>query len=452
MDITKQFDKASEAVKRNNFGYAVNLFQDILAIQPEFLQARKALRAVGERIFKEKGGGFFLKITAFFIGLVPLIKIMIFSLSKKHEKIIIDCENYLQNDPYNKFMLSRLAKSAFELEYNDTAIFTCEYLLEKNPRSVSTLRMLAALYQRKKDYGKAIEFYNRILKIIPSDQEAHRGSKDLAAMNTISKSNLETAKSSRDVMVDQKETEELDQEERMIHTAEDLEKAFDRVNKRIEQSPDASKNYVRLGELYERKNDFENAKKSYEKAKSLNPEDFSITLKIGDLAINSKTAAIKELVKQSKAAPENPEIRKKLDLLKKEQIEIAITEYQRRVKAQPTNLAFHFNLGKFSFAQGNLDQSISELQQSSKDPKHRTDSFNMLGLCFTSKKQYDLARHQFEQALESLPDMTEKKKEVLYNLGCLHEKNSQQQEAKNIFEQIYEIDINFKDVAAKIEN
>ena len=47
--------------------------------------------------------------------------------------------------------------------------------------------------------------------------------------------------------------------------------------------------------------------------------------------------------------------------------------------------------------------------------------------------------------------MDDMKKAVIYELGLLHELRGHQVEAMECFKQIYQIDISYRDVAAKVE-
>lgn len=45
----------------------------------------------------------------------------------------------------------------------------------------------------------------------------------------------------------------------------------------------------------------------------------------------------------------------------------------------------------------------------------------------------------------------EEKKDLIYNLGCVLESMGRKEEAIEQFKQIYEVDIGYRDVAAKVD-
>jgi hypothetical protein len=64
---------------------------------------------------------------------------------------------------------------------------------------------------------------------------------------------------------------------------------------------------------------------------------------------------------------------------------------------------------------------------------------------------YDLAESQLRKALDESPGMSERKKEILYNLGLLKEKQGDPQSALAEYKKIYEVDIQFRDVGQRME-
>jgi tetratricopeptide (TPR) repeat protein len=74
-----------------------------------------------------------------------------------------------------------------------------------------------------------------------------------------------------------------------------------------------------------------------------------------------------------------------------------------------------------------------------------------LGRCFAKRGMNDMAARKFQDALKEKVGFDEEKKELLYELGCALEKMGKPDEAIEQFKQIYETDIGYKDVAAKVD-
>jgi len=63
----------------------------------------------------------------------------------------------------------------------------------------------------------------------------------------------------------------------------------------------------------------------------------------------------------------------------------------------------------------------------------------------------DMAARTLQNAIKEKPVFDDEKKELIYQLGSVLEKMGKAQEAMVQFELIYEVDIRYKDVAARID-
>jgi tetratricopeptide (TPR) repeat protein len=63
----------------------------------------------------------------------------------------------------------------------------------------------------------------------------------------------------------------------------------------------------------------------------------------------------------------------------------------------------------------------------------------------------DSAVRMLQNAIKEKPVFDDEKKELIYQLGCVLDKMGKPEEAIEQFKQIYEVDISFKDVGAKVD-
>ncbi len=174
MDVSKLFERAQTALERNNLEYAVDLFQQILAIEPNFVVARKAIRGVQRRQLQQAGLPLPAKITAVLKGIPTLVMILIFRITKNYERMMIECEKFLSGYPANLRILDCLAGAARQAKYLDSAIACYEAIAEQKPDHLKSLRELGRLYTTKGDVKKAQFYYDEIRRQNPSDMEADR--------------------------------------------------------------------------------------------------------------------------------------------------------------------------------------------------------------------------------------------------------------------------------------
>ena len=63
----------------------------------------------------------------------------------------------------------------------------------------------------------------------------------------------------------------------------------------------------------------------------------------------------------------------------------------------------------------------------------------------------DLAARTFQNAIKEKPAFDEEKKELVYGLACVLEKMGKADEAIKQFMDIYEVDVSYRDVGARVD-
>ena len=74
-----------------------------------------------------------------------------------------------------------------------------------------------------------------------------------------------------------------------------------------------------------------------------------------------------------------------------------------------------------------------------------------LAQCFAKRKMNDLAAKKLQEALKEKLTFDDEKKDLTYQLGCIFETMGKKEDAIEQFKLIYETDIGYKDVAAKVD-
>lgn len=453
MDITKQYDKAREAVERGNDEYAVRLLQEVLLIQPDSLESRQLLRETVKKKFRKSGvkpAGY----SAYLKGIVPLAKTVAFSLLKKHDQALIECEKFLVNDPDNKLALTFLGKSASQVpNCTDTAIWVFKSIVQDKPDDVKALQTLGELYEGMDNVLDAIDCYEKIIKRQPTDRATELKLRDLAARKTMKAGWDKVGKRGdfKQVVRNVDQMEERSGEEEVIRTDSDLERNIDRVKKDLDDEPDNKSYVIQLGDLYRRGKRFDEAEAEYKKAKQLDENDFLIDERLGDLKIqvfNNDIEQINDDVRKGTADDDAPQ---RLKELTAERDVFSLEEYRKRVHSRPTDLPLRYKLGVMLFDAGDVDGSLAEFQQATKFPQHRRSALTYCGLCLYKKDMFDMAVEMFEQSLEGSITIGRDEKSILYNLGLAAEKLGDLAKAEQSYKKIFNADISFRDVKDKIE-
>ena len=138
--------------------------------------------------------------------------------------------------------------------------------------------------------------------------------------------------------------------------------------------------------------------------------------------------------------------------------EHALAQEQRELAARygipssfVNDLGMRFDLGQLYFKAGRLSEAIQEFQKAQNNPHRRLQAMLRLGQCFSRRGMHDLAARTLQNAIREKIVFDDEKKELIYELGCVLEHMKKREEAIEQFKLIYETDIGYKDVAAKVD-
>jgi tetratricopeptide (TPR) repeat protein len=453
MDTSKLTEKAKEAVQRRNYEYAIDLFQQALALNPDDVESRRDLRAVATRFVKEKG---ISPSSAWIKGLGPVIKVL-FSSKKNAEKTIIECETFLKNDPGNTWILTKLGKAAMFLGYHKTAVQVFNEVHNSHPENIENLRNLEEAHESKGDINAAIETCEMILKVKSNDHEASQKLKNLSATQSSQIFQRGATEGSQSIVKDKDVHSQHEVDMHEIHSLPQREQALAiQQQKLAEAKTDDPRHlasfHVNIGDLWLKvEPDFEAAEKAYNKAKELQPTDYTYVFKLHDLEILRYRTQLKPLEDKLKAAPADAVSKQSYQKLRAEFNNYHMKSYQQRVKVRPMDLAVAYTLGTIYYDMTKLDEAIGQFQRTVNDPARRKESLLRLGICFSRKSQFELAAKQFSQGLGEIQVMDQMKKTLLYHLGDTYDRMNDNEEAIKAFTQLYEADIGFKDVSKRLE-
>jgi tetratricopeptide (TPR) repeat protein len=456
MDMTKLFESGTKAFERGNWGLAIMVWQQLLAMQPDHLDARKLLREAENRKWLQEGGGTGAKAAAVLRGIGAMAAFVVHMLTKNYDRAMIDCEKVLARDPTCMPMLSGLARAAIKGGHTDVAILTLEYVRDKKPKSHKVLRKLGQLYREKNQIQSAIEAWESVKKLVPNDREAQLELRDLAAEKTMVDGKYETAtekgRTYRESLKNQEDAEDREQAQKIIRTEEDLEQAIQRVGKDVEENPDNKRYVVQLGDLYRRARDYGKAREMYERAQKIDAMDLSIAQRLGTLRIDQLSEQEEKTRAKVKANPDDAEAKSELDRIVKEKFEYSLEEFERQVKAQPTDAGLRAKLGDLLFQAGKYDQAAPHYQRAATDPRLRRRCRKRLGMCLYNTQKYQLAISQFEQAAEGGTAANREVREILYYLALTCEKLGNLDRAEEVLRQIFDADMSYRDVQERLDN
>lgn len=440
MDFTKQLEKAEEALRRRNHDFAIELYQQLLEIRPDLGDARAGLRRALKARHETKGGGSrFLRAIG---GAAPLAMAKTLRKAGKHDAASKQLETYLATNPLDEEANLLLGMSLEEAGHVSSARAVYEFLAEIAPKNPEGLKRAGAMTYRLGDHEKALAYYERALAADPRDQEALKARKDLAAERALSGSSSPSVQHSRDQLKDKDVTRDLERAQRLHRSEDELREDLTRLEGRYADDP-KPETMIELGETHERLKDYESALEWIERALSYRRDSFELACKAGDLRAKVMKKSIAQAGKSGDDA--------RASQLERELWRYEVEDYRRRVDLRPADANLRLQLGRRLMKIGEFDGAMGELQKAVGDPRTRRDAQFSLAQCFQGKGYADLARKEYQKCLEGTPGVDDRAKEILYNLGLIAETEGNGAEARTFFARIFEVDIGYRDVVAKME-
>ncbi|MDQ7780149.1 MAG: tetratricopeptide repeat protein [Planctomycetota bacterium] len=451
-DEEKLYQKAEEAFQKKNYDYAVELFGQLLAVNPNHAKGRQALRMSSMKRLQEAGKFPPSKVSVMLKGLIPFIKISLGNPDKNPTALIDNCEVFLKLDPLNVNIRLKLAAALKSAGHLDSALGELEALYDQNRDNGPVAKALGEVYTAKGMSAKAQETLQVAARLAPNDHEILRLLKQAMAMKTMDEG-WSDAKGSRDMIKDKEKAAELEKDHRLLTTDADIQAEVDKLMAAVNADPEnpvMTKQLKKVADLEKKRKNFEGAETALKYAIRLDKIDTTLKMKLGDLKFDRFDLKISDLQTRLKEKPDDAAAKEQLTKLTKDKLRAQIEEYKQRALEHPTDLGIRFQLGTFLYKGGMFDEAIGEFQQAVKDPKRQVESQNYLGNCFMRKKLYDMAANQFEQALTKVV-ASEQDKAIRYCLIDAYWQNGEHAKAMAECKKILNVDMAYKDVARKLE-
>ncbi len=431
-NLEKLLEKAEQALKRNNFDYAIQILQQLLKMDPDnekgnsifFLSVQKKWKQAGKTPKPSK---------------TNVMKLWIDRKRKKWDAVADKCRDTHIKDPMNAKVVELLAEAELNQKHYNACLAATTRLLELDNKHVLGWFWKGKSLAELDKIEEAIECVTKAMELDKANKVIHDYYRDLSARHTISRKKLDQAKSFRDV-VDKDAVREAIQRDKKLTKEEILENIKEMGGL---EACKTNKDARKIGELYAEMDDYPNAVKAFKKANELNPTDVEALDRAGDYTIKYYQKKVRDAKKQGNDEKVR-EFRKKL-------LEYQIQEYERRVKLRPTDLELAYKLGTFFYQARKFKDAVKELQKARRDAKRKIDCDLMLGRCFLELGSFDLALRTLNELLNDERLIEEKRKDALYWTGHTYFRKGEKSKAKEVWMDLQAIDFDYKDVAELIK-
>ena len=447
--LREQFEKGKAALARKNYEYAVAIFSQILEQEPAFYDCREALRVTQHKKAEHSGTGFFKKMLSG-ASSSPLLAKGQLALRMQPMDALKSAEQILNGDPQSSQGHKLLADAALASDLPKTAVLSLEILAKQSPKDVGIQKDLARAYALMGQGEKAEKIFSELIRLRPGDLKLTEELKDISARKTLAEGGYDSLSdgkgSYRDILKDKDQAVSLEQENRQVKTDDVAQKLIEELQIRLAAEPKNLKLLRTLGELYSQKKEYDRALEAFNQIVSIEgTADSTLQKTISETTGKKFDHALGQL------DPQAPDYAQKSGQIKAERDQFLLNDCKERAEKYSNDLSIRFELGQLYFQNGKITEAIQEFQKAQNSPHRRVQSLTYLGRCHARRNMNDMAARSLHSALKEKQVFDDEKKEIIYELGTVLEKMGKKEEAIEQFKQIYEVDVGFRDVAAKVD-
>lgn len=444
--LRDMYDKGKEALKKNNFDYAITLFDNVLRKVPGFYACREALRAT-QYYKSQKGSSLFKKL---FSSANPMIAKAQVELRTNPLNAIQTLEQILNKDPQNVTAHKMLADAALEAGMPKTAVLSLEIVFRKNQADRDNALKLGQALGLVGRSDKGEEILAALKAAFPGDSEVAQVLKNFSAKRTLNESGYEGLSSGqgsyRDILKDKDAAVAMEQEQREVKTAEVAESLIASLERRLEDEPQNFKLIRQIGDLCVQKGDFDRGIEYYKMvAAAHGGNDPSLQRVIAQTELKRFDVLMNSL------DPHDPEVATKRADYQRQRDVAELADCRARSAQFPNDLELRFELGQLLYKQGEFGDAIKELQKAQNHPHRKLSAMKLLGICFSRRNIHDLAVKTLTSAISQKELFDAEKKEMLYELALAYEKMGRAEDSITAIKEIYAEDVEYRDVSDRID-
>src|SRR4051812_13922004 len=216
-EIRAIFQKGNDALLRENYDYAVDLFTQVLEREPTFYLGRKALRTAQTQKAGGGGTGFFKKAWSS-ASSSPLVAKGQMALRKNPVDALHIAEQILNSDPTSSPGHRLVAEASIAMDMPRTAVMSLEILFRNSPKDKNVAIQFANMLGEIGEATRAEKILMDLAASMPNDADLAQALKDLSARKTLSEGGYgalaDGQGSYRDILKDEKQAVSMEQENR----------------------------------------------------------------------------------------------------------------------------------------------------------------------------------------------------------------------------------------------
>ena len=453
--ITQEcFKKGNEALQKQNWDFAIEMFATCMRFDPEAVLYRQTLRGCEREKYNNNGSG--ARLSA--MKLTKLKgKLKKAKIQKNWHEVDTLAEEGLRLNPWDDSLNSDLGDAAIELGFLKVAIFAYECAVQKEQSSIRYLKKLGLLYKENNEYDKAFQMFEQARNIDKNDTEAREEMARCMTLKTMNRGGYQDAESTQDVKeasnaydADFNARSQSSSQKKPLGPGDSEEEDLLRA---VRKEPDKPEVRMRLAQYYKQTKEWEKSYKAFQEAYELSNSDPNILEELEDVELLQLEEQLENAKETSQKDAENDDKKKSYATLKKKLVLREVEVFSSRVERYPNKMKLKLDLAQRLMKLKKFQEAIPHLQRASTDTRIKTEALIALGLCFIQEKQDKLALRQFELVIPELNAVEEPKQfcEAHYLAGRLREKAKETDKAEEHYNEVLGVDYLYRDAKDRLE-
>jgi tetratricopeptide (TPR) repeat protein len=439
------FESAAAKAGAGQYDYAIELFLGGLNLDPEAVDAHKALRDLSLR--RKASGGKSL-------GMFDKMKI---KSSKDDKQNMLNAEKLLAFDPGERSYMADLFQNAIRTGCFDTAMWIGPVLLTANrdhPKSdIRYYFVLRDGYKRLEQWRLAAEATAHAVQMRPEDMDLSREQRDLATLETMKKGAYEEGDFRKSIR-DAEGQRRLMEQDMDIRSLDAMTRQILEAERELQADPHEAGKLIKLIDLLVKSDDVEKENHAIELLEEAHKRTRQYRWRLQIHRINMRQLDRIERAMRQEAAGGDPKAIEEYKQFRRDKAERELKMFAEAAEEYPTDQSLKFDQARRLRELARFEEAIPLLQTVRNDPKYRVDATILLGQTFLDAGFADEAADTLSHLSEEYQLRGDPKSlEIFYWWGRALEskQNADVPAALKCYSQVFQWSATYRDVQQRIK-
>ncbi|HWP41117.1 MAG TPA: hypothetical protein VNL70_09340 [Tepidisphaeraceae bacterium] len=441
------FERGATVAATGNYDYAIAMYLDGLAIDPDAIEAHQALREIS---LKRKASG------GKPLGMFERMKLL--RPTKDDKQNMLNAERLLAYDPGNTDYMLAIAQNAQRAGFWDTVMWIGPILQKANADSpkpdFNKFVALKDVYKAIGQWKLAADACQYAAMLRPDDMDLARELKDLGAQQTMTEGMYGVAKSFRESIKDMDAQRRLLEQDMDVRSDDVISRQIAEAEAEWKAQPEEPSKIMKYVDALVRSEKPENENRAMDVLQSAyeRTRQFRFRLAMGKIKLHQLNRQDRQLREKIAKDRQNQALIEEYKQFARDKTEEELKEYTLWAEAYPTDLTYKYEMARRLFLLERYSEAIPVFQTARQDPKIRTDATIYLGRSFLEAGFIDEAVDTLRGLIEDYQIKGDlRSKEMYYWYARSLEQANEVAGALKAYSQVAQWDFNYKDVQSRIK-